>query len=305
MELAFAIPTQGREQFNGTKTFRQRLEIFDTEEVLRLGNNPAYFASIAVASGGQLTITLGAAIFSMGPVGGSYNQGFSVGGLTIGASGTLAISNISQNLNTGSASTTNAAYLFGTANVAFSGGIGGTAALSTTGGVNTANVIIPSRTITTSTGATAVPIVAGLVIREFATVETSAAFTAAATLYIPTAPTGGTSTKYAAWIDDGAVRIDSFTSIGTAAAPPTTAYLTLGAGTTGISPLRITPGVAPSSPVDGDVYYIDTNDRFMVRKNATDAELLSGSAVTTEALTSDTSITITYNGTTYKLLAKA
>jgi hypothetical protein len=223
----------------------------------------------------------------------------------MGASSTLTLGNTSQNLNTGGTVST-ANYIFaGAANVSFQVGLGGTANASVTGGIGVANVIITNKTFTTTTGATAVPIAASLVIREFATVETSAVFTAAATLYIPTAPTGGTSTKYAAWIDDGAVRIDSFTSIGTAAAPPTSAYLTLGAGTTAISPLRITPGVAPSSPVDGDVYYIDTNDRFMVRKNATDAEIISASAVTTEAVASDTTLTITYNGTTYKLLARA
>lgn len=84
-----------------------------------------------------------------------------------------------------------------------------------------------------------------------------------------------------------------------------TAFLHLAAGTTAAASMKITPGVAPSSPNDGDVYYIDTNDRLMFYKNATASEIISASAVTTEAQTSDTTLTITYNGTTYKLLAKA
>lgn len=84
-----------------------------------------------------------------------------------------------------------------------------------------------------------------------------------------------------------------------------TALVHIGASTTGRASLRIAAGVAPSSPNDGDIYYIDTNDRLMFYKNATASEIISASAVTTEALTSDTSLTITYNGTTYKLLARA
>ena len=56
---------------------------------------------------------------------------------------------------------------------------------------------------------------------------------------------------------------------------------------------------------DGDIWYENTNDRLMFRKNATSSEILSASAVTTEAVTSDTTLTITYNGVAYKLLAKA
>lgn len=82
-----------------------------------------------------------------------------------------------------------------------------------------------------------------------------------------------------------------------------TALVHIAAGTTAQSQLRLAAGVAPSSPNDGDIYYIDTNDRLMFRKNATDAEVISASAVTTESVASNTTLTVTYNGTTYKLLA--
>ena len=92
-----------------------------------------------------------------------------------------------------------------------------------------------------------------------------------------------------------------FGSLTTAA----TAFVTIAAGTTGVAQIRLTPGVAPSSPNDGDVYYINTNDRLMFFKNATACEVISASAVTTEVIVSDTSLTITFNGANYKLLATA
>lgn len=84
-----------------------------------------------------------------------------------------------------------------------------------------------------------------------------------------------------------------------------TAYIHVKAGTTSYAQLKFTAGVAPTSPTDGDVYYVDTNDRLMFFKNATACEILSASAVTTESVTSDTTLTVTYNGTTYRLLAIA
>lgn len=89
------------------------------------------------------------------------------------------------------------------------------------------------------------------------------------------------------------------------AATNPTARVHIAAGTASASQINLTPGLAPSSPNDGDFYYVNTNDRFMFRKNTTDAEIISASAVTTEVLIGDTALTITYNGTTYKLLAKA
>jgi hypothetical protein len=48
-----------------------------------------------------------------------------------------------------------------------------------------------------------------------------------------------------------------FLGVGTAS-PSASAYLLLGAATTGVSSLRITAGTAPSSPVDGDVWHDST-----------------------------------------------
>jgi hypothetical protein len=41
----------------------------------------------------------------------------------------------------------------------------------------------------------------------------------------------------------------------------------------------------------------------MFRKSSNNVEILAASAVTTEVVIADTTLTITYNGTTYKLLA--
>ena len=84
-----------------------------------------------------------------------------------------------------------------------------------------------------------------------------------------------------------------------------TAFVGIAAGVTGNAQMNLAPGVAPSSPVDGDIYYINTNDRLMFFKNATASEVISASAVTTEVVVSDTTLTVTFNGVSYKLLVKA
>jgi hypothetical protein len=101
------------------------------------------------------------------------------------------------------------------------------------------------------------------------------------------------------------LKINATTGVFIGGTTTPTAALHIASGTTGRAQIRLTPGVAPSSPNDGDIYYVDTNDRFMLRKGALNAEIISASDVTTEVLVSDTSLTITYNGTTYKLLARA
>jgi len=83
----------------------------------------------------------------------------------------------------------------------------------------------------------------------------------------------------------------------------TTGSLVLAAGTTAGAPLNITAGVAPSSPVDGDIWYVNTNDRLMFRRGSTSAEILSVSAVTTETVTADRTLTVAFDGNVYKLEA--
>jgi len=156
--------------------------------------------------------------------------------------------------------------------------------------------------------------------RTYTFVSGTQTITDASTFYINGAPKAGTScaitNSSAAWFVGGALTgavTNGYAATFTAPTGATNNFAAqfiggktmFPAGTTGYAPLNLAPGVAPTSPVDGDVYYINTNDRFMVRKNATDSEIISASAVTTEAIVSDTSITVTFNGVTYKLLARA
>ena len=131
--------------------------------------------------------------------------------------------------------------------------------------------------------------------------------TDAYTFYVDGAPVQGTNatiTRRWAGAFGGNVAISGNTYHGALNVAPT-AFVHIAAGTTSVAQIRLAAGVAPSSPNDGDVYYVDTNDRFMVRKGSLDSEIISASAVTTEVQVSDTTLTVTYNGTTYKLLVKA
>lgn len=134
---------------------------------------------------------------------------------------------------------------------------------------------------------------------------TSGIFTDAYNCYIDdlTFGTGVTGRKWSLGLV-GSLNVGGRIYLGGSAVTPT-AFLHIAAGVSGNAQIRLAPGVAPSSPNDGDIYYVDTNDRLMFRKNATDAEVVSASAVTTEAVVSDTTLTITFNGVTYKLLARA
>lgn len=84
-----------------------------------------------------------------------------------------------------------------------------------------------------------------------------------------------------------------------------TAVLHLAAGTTARASLRIAPGVAPSSPNDGDRWYEDTNDRFMFRNSSASVEMLATASVNSVSPTSpNRTITVVINGTTYYIAAK-
>jgi hypothetical protein len=70
----------------------------------------------------------------------------------------------------------------------------------------------------------------------------------------------GAATNYAAYFTSGMVY--SAGTVGFGTTPSSTTRLIVAAGTTGISSLRVPDGVAPSSPVDGDVWNDGTQLRF-------------------------------------------
>ena len=85
-----------------------------------------------------------------------------------------------------------------------------------------------------------------------------------------------------------------------------TALVHIAAGTTaaGTAPLKFTSGTNMTTPENGAFEYNGTN-LFFTRTGAVREGVITQSAVTTETLVSDTSVTINIGGTTYKLLAKA
>ncbi len=85
-----------------------------------------------------------------------------------------------------------------------------------------------------------------------------------------------------------------------------TAYLHIKAGTATAStaPLKFTAGTNLSTAEAGAFEYNGTN-LFFTRSGTTREGILTQSAVTTETVVSDTTVTVNINGTTYKLLARA
>lgn len=85
-----------------------------------------------------------------------------------------------------------------------------------------------------------------------------------------------------------------------------TAMLHLPAGTASANtaPLKFTSGTNLTTGEAGAMEYNGTN-LFFTRSGTTRENIICASAVTTEVVVSDTTVTINVNGTTYKLLAKA
>lgn len=84
----------------------------------------------------------------------------------------------------------------------------------------------------------------------------------------------------------------------------TKSYLEIKAGTTAIAPLCFTSGTNNTTAQAGAMEYNGTN-LFFTRTGTTRQTVLTANVITTEAIVSDTSITINVAGTDYKLLARA
>jgi len=84
------------------------------------------------------------------------------------------------------------------------------------------------------------------------------------------------------------------------------AYLHLGAGAAGTNqcPLKFTSGTNNTTAETGAMEYNGTN-LFFTRTGTTREGVLTQSAVTTEVVVSDTTVTVNIGGVTYKLLARA
>lgn len=81
-------------------------------------------------------------------------------------------------------------------------------------------------------------------------------------------------------------------------------HLGAGTATANTAPLKFTSGTNLTTPEAGAMEYNGTN-LFFTRAGTTREGVLTQSAVTTEVIVSDTSVTVNIGGTTYKLLARA
>ena len=77
-----------------------------------------------------------------------------------------------------------------------------------------------------------------------------------------------------------------------------------GTATAGTAPFKLTSGTNLTTPENGAFEYNGTN-LFFTRAGAVREGVLTQSAVTTEVVVSDTTVTVNIGGTTYKLLARA
>jgi hypothetical protein len=91
---------------------------------------------------------------------------------------------------------------------------------------------------------------------------------------------------------------------GAGTTPSAVLHLKAGTATASTAPLKFTAGTNLTTAENGAMEYNGTN-LFFTRAGAVREGVLTQSAVTTEVLVSDTSVTVNIGGTTYKLLAKA
>jgi hypothetical protein len=93
-------------------------------------------------------------------------------------------------------------------------------------------------------------------------------------------------------------------SFGNASVPTAKVHIAAGTATASTAPLKLTAGANLTTPETGAVEYNGTN-LFFTRSGAVREGVLTQSAVTTETVVSDTTVTVNIGGTEYKLLARA
>lgn len=108
---------------------------------------------------------------------------------------------------------------------------------------------------------------------------------------------GSSATNYAIITDGGNSGFSQTTP---------TALLHLGAGTASASsaPLKFTSGTNMTNAEAGAMEYA-SSDLFFTKSGTTRGTVLVSTAATTEVVVTDTTLTVTHNGTTYKILARA
>lgn len=112
--------------------------------------------------------------------------------------------------------------------------------------------------------------------------------------------TGHTGTNIGTRLDSVGFRIGAISTLHTT----NTAKFEITAGSATVAPFKLNSGTNLTTPVNGVMEYNGTN-LFFTRAGAVREGVLTQSAITTEVLVSDTSVTVNIGGVTYKLLAKA
>ncbi len=142
------------------------------------------------------------------------------------------------------------------------------------------------------------------------TAGTNAAITNSHAILIPTLALSGVTNAYGLTVAAPSGATNNYAAqftgkVGISTAAPTAA-LHLPASTTsaGTAPLKIASGTVMTTAETGAIEYNGTN-LFFTRSGTTREGVLTQSAVTTETLVSDTSVTVNIGGVTYKLLARA
>jgi len=208
-----------------------------TTEQFRLRYDSTNYTSFTVDSAGKLTIDTNALSNGVILAGGFCTNSTGSSGSNLG---------VPTALDASSTSTTDVA-LGGAALTSFRVCMRGIN--STVIGANNsyANVVVGSSPVTEAGSGTHV-IFANLAVKPIGTITgAAAALTNTATLYVEAAGSGATN-NYSLWIDAGISRFDG--------------QIQSAAGTTAASSLRIQSGVAPTSPVTGDMWYDGTTLKF-------------------------------------------
>ncbi|HQK38540.1 MAG TPA: hypothetical protein PLO52_00320 [Flavobacterium alvei] len=183
------------------------LHVQGTTEQARFGYDSTHFASITVNSAGKLTIAQGIEEFTMqAGVGGTFNQGFTfLSDLKV--NGTLTVGSATSSLWPNSGNSANSGFQIGGSSAMYKWFAIGTNSLSVSGGASAASFVIANSTWTVTTSGVC-PIVATAAFIAPTLVETSGTIVDSSNVYINAAPTGGTSNKYAFWVDSGTSRFD-------------------------------------------------------------------------------------------------
>lgn len=248
-------------------------------------------AASSITGGFVIATTLGTTATSVGIGGGNVNAGGTITGGTITSTGAFTASSTST--HTGAATFNSSATFNGTnaltavtiSNTARTSGVlpylkiqtpadtGQTASTESPG----IQHLTATRTwATTGTVATQREVLFSA--PTYASASASQTFTKAATVAISGAPIQGTNAiitnSYALWVQaglsqfDGNITTSAQLAVGSGSgfgvAASSSSWAVFGAGTTAVSSFRISTGVAPSSPVNGDVWFDGTNVKIQV-----------------------------------------